>query len=250
MFEAPAPEEVCGGGVGQVGAILKLGICAEFVAQGDVPDLPGFFPGVAAEFHGGDVEGAVGDARIDVDAAVVAGGVDVVVHVTGLRVLAEDWVVVGGARFFHGPDADSIDIGREQPLADDPVRLGGGVVEGALFDERAEHVGHGFVQCAGLVGVDEFGFELGDAVGQFVTNDVNGDGEAVEEAVVLGLVLVTVAVDHLVAVPEGVVVALPVMDGGFQLHAVPVDRVSVVNILVQVVGCAASVVGFVDRDIG
>ena len=43
------------------------------VAQRLVPDLPGPLPGVAAERGGGQVEGVVGDAGVDVDAAVVLG---------------------------------------------------------------------------------------------------------------------------------------------------------------------------------
>lgn len=209
---------------------------AQFVGQRLVPDASRFFPGEAADLHGGDVEGAVGDAGVDVDAAVVLEGVDVVFHVRGLRVFAQHGIVVGRPRRFHRADAGPVDVGSEQPLADDPVGLGGGLAALPLFDQRPEHVGEGFVQRARLGEVGQVGLVLGDAVRQLVTDHVEAGGEAVEQPLVGGQVLVAVAVDHLLAVPKGVVVALLVVDGGVERQAVVVNGIPPIGVEVQIVG--------------
>ncbi len=74
-----------------------------------------------------------------------------------------------------------------------------------------------------MILVDQAGAEMDDAVGQLVPDDIEGDGESVEQPVGLGQVLVAVAVDHLAAVPKGVVVSLPVVHGGIEPHAVVVE---------------------------
>ena len=76
------------------------------------------------------------------------------------------------------------------------------------------------VECARLEHVDELRLVLGDAMGEFVADHVESDGEAVEE------LPVAVAEHHLPAVPERVVVVLPVMDRGAERHALVVDRVA------------------------
>jgi hypothetical protein len=77
-------------------------------------------------------------------------------------------------------------------------------------------------------------------VGEFVTGHVDGAGEGVEQPAV------TVAVDHLVAVPEGVVVVLAVVDGGIERQSGTVDGVALVHLRVQVEGRAEPVVVLVD----
>src|SRR5215213_1023002 len=53
-----------------------------------------------------------------------------------------------------------------------------------------------------------------------MADDVEGDGEAVEEFPV------AVAKDHAPAIPEGVVVAVAVMHRGVEGHALVIDRVA------------------------
>src|SRR4051812_32503357 len=98
-FLAAVAEALARGLDGQLGEVAEERPLRELAAgQGVVPDLSRLLPGVAPERGGGQVERVVGDAGVDVDAAVVAAGADVVVHGRGLRVLAEDVVVVRGAR--------------------------------------------------------------------------------------------------------------------------------------------------------
>src|SRR6266540_2753612 len=64
------------------------------------------------------------------------------------------------------------------------------------------------------------------------------------------LLLAAVAVNHLHAVPAGVVVVGQVVDRGDQLQALPVDAVALEDVQVEVVGGAGAFVGLVDRRIG
>src|SRR4029078_6104729 len=67
------------------------------VAQRVIPDASGRLPQAAAEVGGEQIERVVGDARVDVDATVVVDGLDVVLEVRRLRVLAEQRIGVGEA---------------------------------------------------------------------------------------------------------------------------------------------------------
>src|ERR1044072_5995625 len=95
-------------------------------AQRVVPDASRRLPRVAAEARGEQVEGVVRDARVDVDAAVVVDGVDVVLEVGGLRVLAEPGIVVGGAGRLHRAQRVAVEVLAADVGADQPVRLAGG----------------------------------------------------------------------------------------------------------------------------
>jgi hypothetical protein len=152
-----------------------------------------------------------------VDAAVVATGADVALHGRRLRVLAQHVVVVRGPRRLHRPQRDALDAGREQACADQPVGLLRALSERALLDQGSQHVGHRLVEGAGLAEVAEVGRVLGQAVRQFVGDDVDRDGEVEED------LAVTVAEDHLFAVPEGVPVLLVVVDGRVQRQSGAVD---------------------------
>ena len=103
-----------------------------------VPDPAGALPRRAADRGGGEVEGAVGDAGVEVDAAVVVGGLDVVVHVADLRVLAERRVVVrrAGVRPCRAaPRAWT--PGRKSPAPISQSRLVGGLAEQPLLEAGA-----------------------------------------------------------------------------------------------------------------
>ena len=86
---------------------------------------------------------------------------------------------------------------------------------------------------------------LGDAVGELVADHV----ERVRERALVEELAAAVAVDHLRAVPERVVVARAVVDRGDELEAVAVDAVAVIDVAVEVVRRAGAVVGLVDRDV-
>ena len=120
------------------------------VARGErgVPDAAGALEARAADRHGGEVEGAVGDAGVDVHAAVVVGGLDVAVHVVGLRVAAEARVVVGRAGRRHVAQPARLHRRQEQLLADQPAARGGVLAQQPLLEADGEDVGHRLVERA------------------------------------------------------------------------------------------------------
>src|SRR5438477_3752030 len=73
--------------------VAEVGVRAEPLGERLVPDRAGLFPGMAAESTRRLVERLVRDAGIDVYAAVVVRGVDVVLHVGGLGILADPRIV-------------------------------------------------------------------------------------------------------------------------------------------------------------
>ena len=111
----------------EAGKLLRSGVNEIDVAHG-------LFPTVLAGDPGrGEVEGLVGDAGVEVDAAVVVSGVDVVVEVADLRVLAEHRVVVGRPGRRHVAQPARRHPGQEEPLPDQPVGLGGRLGEQPLL---------------------------------------------------------------------------------------------------------------------
>ena len=152
-------------------------------------------------------EGTVGDAAVEVHAAVVVGGLDVVGHRPDLGVLADLRVVVRRPGVGHRPQGPTVDAGQEDPLADEPVGGGRVLTEVALLDAGAEDVRDRLVQRTRLALVGQVGRELRDGVRQLVAEHVDRLGEPVEDPAV------PVAEDQLGAVPEGVVVVLLVVHG-------------------------------------
>ena len=71
------------------------------IANRVVPGITRFFPGVATDCRCGQVKRPVGDARVEVYAAVILARFDEIFHVRGLRVFAKEGIVVGGAGFRH-----------------------------------------------------------------------------------------------------------------------------------------------------
>jgi hypothetical protein len=108
-----------------------------------------------------------------------------------------------------------------------------------LLDHGAENVGHRFVQRAGLIVIGELRRELGDAMGQFMRDDVQRGGETLENHAV------AVAINHLPAVPEGIVVFLTVMDRRDQCFPGIVHGLASKYPIVEVPGGAGMVEGFV-----
>ncbi len=80
---------------------------------------------------------------------------------------------------------------------------------------------------------------------QLMADDVDRDRKTVEQALVFREVLIAIAVDHLLAIPKRIVVAPSVMDGRVQAHTVPVNRVTLVYIVVQIIGDPAAIIRFV-----
>ena len=101
-----------------------------------------------------------------------------------------------------------------------------------------------FVERPRLAEIGQVDLGPGDPMGQFVADHVERDREAVEDRAV------AVAEHHLLAVPEGVVVILPVMHAGHQRQPLAVDRVALVGFEIEVEGVAEPVIGFVDADVG
>src|SRR5262249_7657328 len=87
------------------------------------------------------------------------------------------------------------------------------------------------------------GFILSDAMGQLMADHVNRLCKALEDDPI------AVAVYHLAAIPEGIIVLLAVMHAGIEPHAAVVDGVAAVLLLVKIVGGAGSLVGFVHHRI-
>ena len=85
---------------------------------------------------------------------------------------------------------------------------------------------------------------LGHAVREFMPDDVHGQREAIEE------VSVAIAIDHLLAIPEGIVVGSLIVHGGIQRHAVAVQRVAFVHAPEEVVRQTGAIVGLIDGGIG
>ena len=229
-----------GGRDGEPGEGGEVAVGADVAGDGVDPDLTGDLPGVATQGGGHDVEGLVGDAGVDVHAAVVVGGVDVAAHVGRLGVLAQAGVVVGGAGRGHRAQGHAVDPGSEQLGADQPVGLVGALAQGALLDEHAEDVGDGLVERPGLVLVVQAGGVLGDPVRELVPDDVDAAGEGQEDDAV------TVAEDHLGAVPEGVVVVGAEVHAGHEGQALAVEGVAAVDLLPELPGGTEPVVGLGD----
>ena len=195
----------------EVGA--RLGGAAR---QRGPPDTAGALPRGPADRRGREVEGPVGDAGVQVHAPVVVLGDDEVVEVADLGVPAEHRVVVRRAGRGHVAQGARLDPRHEQPGADQPVPLPGLLPEQPLLETGGEDIRDRLVEGARLVLVDQPRRVLGHGVRELVAQDVDGLGEPLEHAAV------PVAEDQLRAVPEGVVVALPVVDGRDDGRAVAV----------------------------
>ncbi len=221
---------------------VRLRTDAVGTAVGGVPDLERALPGIAADRTREVREHAVGDARVDVHAAIVGPARVEVLHVGRLRVLADGLVVVRGARVEHIAQSAAVDLLGPQTGADQPGVLVGRQTETELAAEHADDVGEVLVEGARLALVDQAGGLLGDAVRHLVTDDVVDD-EGREE------LAVAVAVRHLAAVPEGVVVLATVVHGADEGHALVVDRVALHDLGEEVLDAAVEGVRVVDDGI-
>jgi hypothetical protein len=88
----------------------------------------------------------------------------------------------------------------EQTSADEPVRLAGGLTQFPLLDEDSEHIGERFVEGPGLPLIGQASLVLCNPMRQFMADDTEALGESLEDDPV------AIPVNHLHAVPEGVVI--------------------------------------------
>ncbi len=56
-----------------------------------------------------------------------------------------------------------------------------------------------------------------------MSNYVDGNGEAIEQSFILRHIFISIAIYHLLTIPEGIVVAHFVMDRGVEAHATAVN---------------------------
>src|SRR5678815_2455257 len=162
----------------------------------------------------------------------------------GLRIFADQGIVVRRPGRLHRAESYAADAAREETFAYQPVRPLRRLPLGVLLEQRTEYVGHMFVQRAGLVLIFESGGKLCYAVRQFVADYVDAFRKAIED------LAIAVAVNHLLTIPEGVIEIAAKMNGGIEPHPTVVDRVPIVDHLVEVIGLTGSREGLVYADIG
>lgn len=160
----------------------------------------------------------------------------------GSASLPSTGTVVRGAGPGQRAQRDALHAVPEQPGSDQPVGFGRALLRVELLDRRAEDVRDRFVHRARLPEIDQVDLVAGDAVRALVADHVDRRREAVEQ------VAVAVAEHHLLAVPERIVVTLPVVHRGVEVQALVVDLVPRVGLLVEVEGRAETVSGF-HRDV-
>jgi hypothetical protein len=98
-----------------------------------------------------------------------------------------------------------------------------------------------FVQGAGLLHVDEPSLVFGDAVAKFMPDDIERNGETVEQ------LRIAIAEYHPLPVPKGVVIFPAVMDRGIERQTFVIDRVPLVVLPEEIEGVTKSFIGLVDR---
>src|SRR5712691_6127035 len=204
------------------------------IAQGLIPDKTCLLPGVTADPHRDVVEGAVWNSRVAMDPSVVGRRPHVILHVRGLVVAIE-----GRAGLGHRTEGFAVESLADDLVPDQPIRLVRGLARRILFDQRSENVRDRLIQSSRLAGVGEIGGVLCDAVGQLVADYVDALGRLGQEFAV------AIAKYHAGAVPEGVVVLLPVVDDAVQFHSSVIDRVALVRVPIELARRAEAVIGLV-----
>ncbi len=225
-----------------VGEVLegRVGADAVFTAVGRVPDGERALESVAVHGDREQGERLVHDSAVDVDATVVVPALVDPVHVVRLGVLAELFVVVGGARSDHAAERLALDVRHEQPGADEPVRLARLDVADELVDQHAADVGEALVERTALALVFQAGGVVRHTVEHLMADDA-ADDELGEDD------LVTVAVHHLALVEVRVVVAAVVVDAADQVHAEVVERIALAHFLQEAANVAVELVGVIDE---
>ena len=152
----------------------ERGILAQKIAERAIPDEAGLFPRIAANLHRREVERVIWNSRIDVHTALILPERQLleVVHRGGLRIGSEHGMIhEGGTRGLEG--AKNVFFANENVLSNQPVGRFGILVGNTLLHKGAKNVRKVLVQRAALELVNEPGFVLGDAMAEFVANDVD-----------------------------------------------------------------------------
>src|ERR1700722_4578952 len=77
-------------------------------------------------------------------------------------------------------------------------------------------------------------------MGQLMSDDIERNREAVENRPI------AIAEHHLLAIPEGVIVVLPIMDRCVERQALSIDRIALINLEVKVERMTEAVISFVN----
>lgn len=174
------------------------------------------------------------------DSTVVLGGNNNRRIIVRLRIFPSQLgVIVSRAGCLHGSKSDTVDTFCKNTFTNQPVGIGGGLFELVLLDHDSEAVADTLIQCSRLALVLEVGSVLGDTMSEFVTDDVQFVGEAVEDDTV------SITKDHLFAVPHSVVIFLAVVNRADERETFVVNTVAVQNRLIEVVGCSETIVALV-----
>ena len=229
MLPTAAAKEISRRAHGRVRGLFEARIGTDQVRESVVPDFTRLLPGEASKRFGDEIKGMIGNAGVDMDATVVGAAFEVVFHVGRLRVFAQARVVIGRAGRLHRAERNALDAFGQKAGADEPIGLVCRLSEFPLLDQGAEDVGERLVERAWLVVISEVGLELGDAVSEPFEDDA-----------------VAISINHLRAVPEGVVIVERIMDRRIEPHAVAIDGISPENPAEKIVGRPGVVVGLVD----
>src|SRR6266436_3867173 len=185
--------------------IDKLRVRFQFlVTQGLVPDPAGPLPGEAAERHGCQIESPIQNAIVRVDTSVVILCLKIIAHMRGLTIFPQYRVIVrgpGGGERYNRP------LSSEDTIADEPIGLRCRLTQCELLHQRCEYEAHRVEEGAGLTPVDELGRARYDAVRKLFCHHVQGS-EWLER------LAIAVTKGHLLAIPEGIVEVLAVVDRG------------------------------------
>src|SRR5262245_49725091 len=106
--------------------------------------MSGGVPGIATNRNSNKVERMIGNSGIDVNSSIVAETVIrkglVVLHVSRLRILSNQVIVICRARSLERPERVSFQPGGEYFCSDEPVCTCSVLFEHPLFYQRTEHV--------------------------------------------------------------------------------------------------------------
>src|SRR3972149_4397921 len=140
------------------------------------------------------------------DTTVILRGLYIIFHMPGLRVPAKHRVIISAPGFFHGANSCAIDVSGEKSCAYHPVRIPCLLTTPVLFHERTKDIGHGLVQRTRLTLIFKPCLILSNTVGQLMTYHINCYRKAIEQ------LPVAVAINHLLSIPECVIIVLAIVD--------------------------------------
>src|SRR3990172_2419513 len=146
------------------------------------------------------------------DTTVILRGLYIIFHMAGLRVPAEYRIIVCTPGFFHGTKPPAINVFRKKPLPYNPVRIPCLLMPPVLLNKRTKDIRHGLIQRTRLTLIFKPCLILCNTVGQLMTYHINCYRKAIEQ------LPVAVAINHLLSIPECVVIILTIVDGRIKAH--------------------------------